>query len=239
MTTQNTQPPPPAGFWKIRHLLVALGVLVLLVVLMVRGCGSDESGHNEAGREGDMPRQAVVVQIPASQWPQQQAPVQPPAPPQPGYGYIPPQPGYGYPQQQPQALQPQAPAVDSGNPWAVQTPRSYNYGQPDSAQWGRTQQQRVPQYVPPPSQSMPRYRPLDEDKGSRVEVRPAPQPPVQSYRPAAPYDRLSGSSFGEGAPTYPYGAYPGYYGSGAYGVPVTPYPGYPGMVPGAGWPGMW
>lgn len=243
MTTQQTPPPTTAGFWKVRHLLVGLGVLVLLVMLMVRGCGSDEDGHKEAGQEENLPRQAVVVQIPASQWPQQQVPVQPPAPQQPGYGYIPQQPGYGYaPQQQQQGYgygyapqQQQPPPVDSGNPWAVQTPGSYR--QPNGAQWGRPQQQPAQQYVPVPS-TMPQYRPLDENGGTRVERRPPPPPPAQTYRPAAPYDRLSGSSFGEGSQT-PYGAYPGYYGSGAYATPAVPYPGYPGVYPGAGWPGAW
>lgn len=230
MTTPGTQP-PPAGFWKIRHLAIVLGVLVLLVMLMLRGCGSDDAGEEIAGKEG-MPRQAIVVQIPASQWPpvQQQVPVQPAPPQQPGYGYMP-----------QQAVQPQAPVADGGNPWAVQAPRSYEYRPSAGAQqWGQTQQRPSPQYVPPAAGA--RYRPLEEDNNStRAAPRPA-APPVQGYRPPAPYDRLSGSSFGESGQAYPYpygGAYPGsYYG---YGVPgaTNPYmPGYP-VVPGAGWPGVW
>jgi hypothetical protein len=221
---------PATGFWKLRHLAIGLGV-VLLVVLMLRACGSDEE-KQQARHDDNMPRQAIVVQIPSSQWPAQPAPVQPPAPQQPGYGYIP----------QPMAQPPQPSVADGSNPWAVQqAPRGYDYGQSGNAQWGQPQPQRAPQYqyVPPPVSS--RYRPLGEDNSTRIEPRPAP-PPVQNYRPAAPYDRLSGSSFGEGQPGYPYygGAYPGYYGQGAYGVPASPYvPVYPGVVPGAGWPGVW
>lgn len=268
MTNQSTQtPPPPAGFWKIRHLAIGLAAVVVIVMLMLRACGSDDAGKEEqAAAKKDMPRQGLVVQIPATQWPSQQLPaqVQPPAPQQPGYGYIAPQqqPGYGYvvpqqqapqqpgsgygyvvPQQQP-LVQPQAPVTDGGNPWSVQTPRSYGYGQSGTAQWGRTQQQPAPQYYTAPPSAGTRYRPLEEDNSARTASRPVapPQPQVQGYLPAAPYDRLSGSSFGEGSrPGYPYGgAYPGYYGPGAYGgtygVPVSPYtPGYPGV----GWPGVW
>ena len=128
MTTQGTQATgtPQGGFWKIRHAVIGLGVLVLLVMLLVRGCGDDESDQRSQ-RDENMPRQAIAVQIPASQWPStQQAPVQTPAPQQPGYGYVPQQapaqqPGYGYAPQQAPAQQPgygyvpqQAPAQQPG-----------------------------------------------------------------------------------------------------------------------------
>lgn len=237
MMTQTTQTPPPsAGFWKIRHLVIGGGAIVLIVMLMLRACGSDDADQEAAQDEKNLPRQAVVVQIPASQWPPQQAPVQvqpqvlqPQVPQQPGYGYI------------PQPLQP-PPVNEGSNPWAVQRPQSYDYGQSGAAQWGQAQRQRAPQpqqYAPTPAAGG-RYRPLDEGTAQRAVPQPQPQPQVQGYRPLAPYDRPAGSSFGAAPQAYPYaGGYPGYYG-GAYGVPVNPYtPGYPGVVPGAGWPGVW
>jgi len=266
MTTQGTQAnsAAPAGFWKLRHAVIGLGILMFLVIVMVRGCGDDEP-EKQGNTEGDdMPRQGVVVQIPASQWPPQQAPVQPPAPQQPGYGYIPPQqqPGYGYTQQQQQpgygytqqqqpgygnapqqqpgyGYMPQQPAADGSNPWAVQTQPAYGYGQPGNQQWGQQQPQR-PQYTQVPPGGA-RYRPLESEETRSPPPRPAPQP-VQRYYPAAPYDQPGGSSFA--APTYPYaGAYPGYSGgAGVYGAPGTGYgylPAYPGGVPAAGWPGVW
>lgn len=229
MTSQSTQP-PTAGFWKIRHLLVAVVVVVVLVTLMLRACGSDEAEEQVTEQE-KLPRQAIVVQIPASQWPPvQQAPVQPAAPSQPGYGYMPQQP----------VQQPQVPVADDSNPWAVQAPQSYQYRQP-GAQWGRSHQPKPEtQYAAPPSGT--RFRPLEEDHSTRATPRPVvPQVPVQGYRSPAPYDRPAGSSFGDSAQSYPYpysGGYPGgYYGQGAYGSPYAPV--YPGVVPGAGWPGVW
>jgi hypothetical protein len=237
MTNQSTQtPPPPAGFWKVRHLVIGLAAVVVIVMLMLRACGSEDTGQKEeqAAAKKDMPRQGVVVQIPATQWPSQQVPmqVQPQAPQQPGYGYIAPP---------PQPLQPQAPVAEGSNPWSVQTPRSYDYRQSGTPQWGRTQQQPAPQYYVAPPSAGARYRPLEEDSSARTApppVAPQPQPQVQGYRPVAPYDRLSGSSFGDGSQqAYPYGgAYPGYYGPGAYGVPVSP---YAPIYPGVGWPGVW
>jgi hypothetical protein len=204
--------------------VIGLGALALVVIVMVRSCGDDDSGQPSNSAE-TMPRQAIVVQIPASQWPPaQQAPMQTPAPPQPGYGYLP----------QPPAQPQQAPAGDGGNPWAVQS-QPYSYGQPGYQQWGRQQrpqQQQQRYYDAPPAQ----YRPL-EPQNVQPAPQPAPPPPVQSYYPVAPYDRLSGSSFG--TPAYPYGgayggAYPGYYGApgGFYS------PGW-GGVPAPGWPGVW
>jgi hypothetical protein len=266
MTTPGTQATgtPQSGFWKPRHAVIGLGVLVVLVTLMVRGCGDDESEQGSESTE-TMPRQSVVVQIPASQWPgTQQAPVQTPAPQQPGYGYLPQQqpmqqpgygyvpqqqpmqqPGYGYvPQQQPVQQQPQAPVGAGGNPWAVQQSQPSSYGQPAYQQWGQQQPQRPQQqqqyYAPPPVGS--RYRPLESENVQQAAPQPQPAPPVQSYYPAAPYDRLSGSSFG--TPAYPYGgayggAYPGYYGPGVYGAPGGVYsPGW-GSIPGLGWPAVW
>jgi hypothetical protein len=273
MTTQGTKATgtPPGGFWKLRHAVIGLGALVLIVILMVRSCGNDESEQQSKSTES-MPRQAIAVQIPASQWPAtQQAPVQTPAPQQPGYGYLPQQPaqqpgygyapqqpaqqpgygyapqqpvqqpGYGYAPQQP-VQQPRAPLGDGGNPWAVQS-QPYSYGQSGYQQWGQQQLQRPqPQqqyYAPPPVGSQ--YRPLESEQVQQAP-QPQPAPPVQGYYPAAPYDRLSGSSFG--TPAYSYGgayggAYPGYYGTGVYGAPGGVYsPGW-GTVPGLGWPGVW
>lgn len=257
MATQGTQATsaPPAGFWKLRHAVIGLGVL-MLVVLMVRACGDDDEESQKQSRkqEADMPRQGIVVQIPASQLPGQQAPMQAPVPQQPAYGYAPGQTGsaysytpgqaggtYGYAPQAPAQAQPQAPMSDAGNPWAVQRQPSYGYGQPEYQQWGRQQPQQPPQtYAQPPSVT-PRYRPLDTEQPESAPSRPVQQP-VQGYYPVAPYDRPGGSSFA--APAYPYaGAYPGYYGAGGvYGVPGAGYgypPVYPGGVPAVGWPRVW
>ncbi len=225
---QTTRAPAPAGFWKVRHAVIGLGVLAAVILLMVRGCG-DEEPEQQANSGTDKPRQAIVVQIPASQWPApQQALQQPPAPPQPGYGYV---------QPQVVAPQPQAPVSNGSNPWAVPTRPRSSYGQYGTQQqWGQPQR-RQPQYAQPSTGSQ--YRPLEPETTTQAPSAPAVQQPVPVYRPMAPYDRLSGSSFG--TPGYPYGgAYPGYYGQGVYGAPGGVYgPGWPGVTPGIGYPGYW
>jgi hypothetical protein len=253
MTTESqpaaSSPPPPAGFWKIRHAVIGLSILAGLVILLMRACGDEES-EQQIDSQANKPRQAIAVQIPAStQWPPppQSAVSQQPgyryAPPQsgvsqqPGYGYVPPtqptapqQPGYGY--APPVQQQPQAPVPAENNPWAVRSqPRSY--GQYRSQDWGQPQP-RQPQYMQPSTSSQ--YRPLESESTPSTTRAPVVQQPAQVYRPMAPYDRLSGSSFG--APGYPYsGAYPGYYGSGVYGVPGGGV--YGPVMPGYGWPGYW
>ncbi len=149
---------------------------------------------------------------------------------QPAYGYPAQQqqqPAYGYPAQQLQQ-QRQLPATDPGNPWAVQQP-AYSYGAqrtPQTQQWGQTRRQ-PPVYSQPPGSGQ--YRPLDEKPRSAQQSSSA-----AAVRPAAPYDRRSGSSFGGNGSSYPSGAYPGYYGSAPYGVPAygggwpAGGPGYPG-----------
>ena len=221
-------PPPPAGFWKLHHLVIGLVVLVVLVMMM-RGCGSDEDESEAVSSvEKEQPRQAIVVQVPASQLPQQQ-PVDPQADlrSQQHYGYA--------PQVAPQVLQPATPAAPSSNPWSTRT-NPQSYGSPQPQHWGQPQRSQPQSYRQRPAASS-QYRPLEQPQVAApapVPVRPAPQ--QQLYYPAAPYDSLSGSSFGR--PAYPYGgAYPGQYGAGAYGVPGGVYA--PGGVPGIGWPGYY
>ncbi|MFQ5644193.1 MAG: hypothetical protein ACE5FQ_10925 [Thiogranum sp.] len=217
------------GFWKPRHAVIG-GAVLLLLILAVRSCGGDADDAKVAGSESgdETPRQAIVVQIPASQWPPQAAPA-------PGG-----QPAY----QPPVYVQPQAPlpSADSGNPWAVQRQQpaadagGRNTGrQAQSRGWGQPQPQR-PRYSQPPGTGQ--YRPLDEQQ-SRAGSRSAPTvapPPLPAW-PAAPYDRPAGSSFGaNGASPYA-GAYPGYYGAAPYVGPG----GYGGRWPGAygyGYPGI-
>jgi hypothetical protein len=246
MTTQDVKANsgPSAGFWTIRHVAFGLGGLGLVIVLMVRSCGGDES-DKQAGGDDDLPRQAIVVQIPASQWPSQPAPpVQSPAPRQPAYGYIPPQQDYNYSARPQVPAQSQPPADDGSNPWAVpsQAPgysQSGGYRQPVEARWGEQLRPRQPQqhYVQP-QQGGARYRPLDEPDDRQASSRKLPEP-VQGYYPVAPYDRPAGSSFGAPDPyAGAYGGYPGgYYGSGVYGLPGSGY-GVP-VAPGIGWRPGW
>ncbi|GEM_PF-2071061 len=212
----------PQGFWKPRHAVSGLGV-ILLLVLAVRSCGGDEDETTAKSKAGeDTPRQAIVVQIPASQWP---------VPPAPRGQALSQPPVYGQPQ-------PAAPTVDPENPWAVQRRPAYGYGnrnvqQPSqSTGWGQQRLQR-PQYSQPPGTGQ--YRPLD-DQADRARqnrtVAPAPAP----VRPVAPYDRLSGSSFGSGGVNPYAGAYPGYYGAAPYMGPGA-YGGWPGGY-GYGYPGI-
>jgi len=141
---------------------------------------------------------------------------------QPAYGYPAQQqqqPAYGYPAQQLQQ-QRQLPATDPGNPWAVQQP-AYSYGAqrtPQTQPWGQTRRQ-PPVYSQPPGSGQ--YRPLDDKPRGAQQGSSAP-----AVRPAAPYDRRAGSSFGGDGSAYPSGAYPGYYGGAPYGVPAY----------GGGWP---
>lgn len=205
------------GFWKLHHAAIGLGVLLVLI-FAVRSCGGDADDEtvvkSESGEQ--TPRQAIVVQIPAAQWPAQVAPG--------GQQF------YQPPVSQPQ---PAAPVADPGNPWAVRQQPAFNYGNrnaPRQSQvqgWGRQQPQR-PQYSQPPGTSQ--YRPLDEQPRKARETRSVvPTVPAPVW-PAAPYDRLSGSSFGaNGANPYA-GAYPGYYGAAPYAGPG----GYGARWPGAG-----
>ena len=219
-TDAQTSTPPPAGFWKPRHALIGAGVLLLLV-MGVRSCG-DDAGEDTAVKDNvadNAPRQAIVVQIPASRWPEQGLPAAPPS--------------YQAPVIQARPAMPS----DPDNPWAVpQAPRAATTQQP-AAQWGQPQRRPEPVYVQPPGSA--RYRPLDSRR------REAPQPaapavPVQRW-PAAPYDRLSGSSFGNAAGGYPYpGSAPGYYGAAPYGAPGVYGGGWPAPVyPGVGMQRPW
>ena len=229
-----------AGFWKIRHAVMGLGTLLLAIVVL-RSCGGDAEDERFEAQSGDgVPRQAIAVKIPPPQWQGQYPPVQQQGQPQPGYVYPGQQqgqqPAYGYPAQQ-QGQQPaygypaqqlqqqrQLPATDPGNPWAVQQP-AYSYGAqraPQAQQWGQSRSQ-PPVYSQPPGSGQ--YRPLDE-KSRRSQQSSST---TSAVRPAAPYDRRAGSSFGGngGGASYPYsGAYPGYYGGTPYGVPAY----------GGGWP---
>jgi hypothetical protein len=245
---------------------MGLGAL-LLVIVVVRSCGGDAEDERVEAESGDaIPRTSIAVKIPAPQWQGQYPPAQPqahqaPAYPQqqqPAYGYPAQQqqqPAYGYPaqqQQQPaygypaqQQQQPaygypaqqlqqqrQLPATDPGNPWAVQQP-AYSYGAqpPQTQQWGQTRRQ-PPVYSQPPGSGQ--YRPLDEKSHRAQQSRSA-----AAVRPAAPYDRRAGSSFGGDGSSYPNsGAYPGYYGGTPYGGAYGG--GWSGGglgYPGAGWPG--
>ena len=264
MTDNDKQAASQAsGFWKIRHAGMGIGA-ILLVIVVVRSCGGDAEDDRFEAESGDaVPRQAIAVKIPSPQWQGQYPPAQqqgqyppaqqqgqyPPAqqqgqypptqqrgqyPPtqqqQPAYGYPAQQqqqPAYGYPAQQLQQ-QRQLPATDPGNPWAVQQP-AYSYGAqrtPQTQQWGQTRRQ-PPVYSQPPGSGQ--YRPLDEKPRSAQQSSSA-----AAVRPAAPYDRRSGSSFGGNGSSYPSGAYPGHYGSAPYGVPAygggwpAGGPGYPG-----------
>ncbi len=239
----------PAGFWKIRHAVIGFGVL-LLIVVMVRSCGDEvEEEKVEAESENGVPRQGVVVEIPAQQWPgqypparqtpyqtqqqpyQMQQPYQTQQQPYQAPGYVQQQPAYGY-GVQPPVPQYQPPTSDPDNPWAVQQQPAYGYSAQRATQaptWGQPQYQRQPAYAQPSGRS--RFRPLDErrrDDAQQSRAAPAPAPTPWTN----PYDRRSGSSFGDSS-AYPYsGAYPGYYGGTPYGVP-----GYgAGSYPGIGWP---
>lgn len=221
------------GFWKPRHAVIGAGVL-LLVIFAVRSCGGDDEEKAAKLEMGDPPpRQAIAVQIPASQRPARVAPgaqqsYQPPV--------------YDVPQPQP-AL----PSADPGNPWAVRQQPAPNYGSRNVPQrsptsgWGRQQTQR-PQYSQPPGTA--RYRPLDEKPRASRESRSVPVAPAP-VRPAAPYDRRSGSSFGNNGANPYAGGYPGYYGTTPYvgpggyggygaGLPGNYGYGYPGII-GPGW----
>jgi len=216
------------GFWKLHHAAIGLDVLLVLI-FAVRSCGGDADDEtvvkSEPGEE--IPRQAIVVQIPASQWPAQ---VVAPGGQQ---SYHPPV--YAQPQ-------PALPTADPDNPWAVQRQPAYNPGYQSAARqsqapgWGRQQPQR-PQYAQPPGTGQ--YRPLEEKPRTARESRSVPAVPTvpAPVWPAAPYDRRSGSSFGaNGANPYG-GAYPGYYGSAPYGSRG----GYGGRWPGSygyGYPGI-
>lgn len=239
-----TQTTEQVGFWKPRHALIGLAV-VMGVVLLVRACGG-ESGEDsqqpvaEAGA-GDSAAPVTQAPPPAQQWPQYPPAQQQFTQPYPAYPYTVPA--------QPQARPPaQMPSSDTGNPWAVRGNASTPaYNLPNQAQpggqnsgWGQPQQQR-PAYTQP--QGSAQYRPLAEQPAQPRQSQQAPvvQVPVPvTTWPAYPYDRPAGSSYGDNPPQSPYmgvypgGVYPGagygYPGGGLYGVPGygTRLPGYPG-----------
>ncbi len=225
------------GFWKIHHVAIGIAIL-LMIVFVVRSCGSESGDEGVDAGDGDaIPRQTVVVEIPATQWQGQRSPVvQQAYPVAPAYPAQ--QPVYGYPAQPPVQQQP-AYQVDPGNPWAVQRQQPLYGGsfQPAPQQapgWGQPQPQR-PAY--PQNQGGSQFRPLDESRAATREQR-APVPASSMPRAVAPYDRLSGSSYGENGGAqgaWPYaGTYPGYYGGTPYGgTPYgrTPYGGVPGAYP--------
>ena len=155
---------------------------------------------------------------------------------------------WGQPQSRPQQyVQPQYAQPQYVQPqYAQQQQAQQQYVQPQYVQPQYVQPQYVqPQYVQPqygqpqygqpqygqPQYGQPQYRPLEPETAVETPRAPAVQQPVQSYQPVAPYNRLSGSSFG--TPGYPYGggAYPGSYGSGLYGAPAGIYA--------PAWPGHW
>ncbi|TCK18531.1 hypothetical protein DFR30_1809 [Thiogranum longum] len=194
----------PEGARKNRHTLKC--VITTLVILAMSACSNDEP-RQKVEQRPEKPPQAIVVQIPAAQLP---LPVVQPQ-------YITP------PQPRPQPVE-----TDSSNPWAVKT-QPERYGQYRTQQWGQPEPPR-PQYTQPATGS--RYRPLDPVPAAQPRA-PVAQQAVPLYRPVAPYDRLSGSSFG--TPAYPpYGGrgYPGYY-------PAAPGGAYAPAWPGMGWPGYW
>ena len=250
-----------AGFWKIRHVGMGLGAL-LLVIVVVRSCGGDAEDERFEAESGDaVPRHAIAVKIPAPQWQGQYPPAQQQQPAygypaqqqqQPAYGYPAQQqqqPAYGYPAQQQQQpaygypaqqlqQQRQLPATEPGNPWAVQQP-AYSYGAqraPQTQQWGQTRRQQ-PVYTQPPGSGQ--YRPLEE-KPRTAQQRRSAAPATATDWPSAPYDRRSGSSFGGNGTSQPYsGGSQGYYGGTPYGAPAYG-GGWPGGglgYPGAGYPG--
>jgi len=160
------------GFWKLHHAAIGLGVLFVLI-FAVRSCGGDADDEtvvkSESGEQA--PRQAIVVQIPAQQWPAQVAPgaqqsYQPPVYVQPQI-YVQPQP------------QPALPTADPGNPWAVQRQPAPNYGnqsvsrQSQAPAWGRQQPQQPPQYAQPPGTS---HWTSNRVRPGRLGVYQRPQP---------------------------------------------------------------
>ena len=226
------------GFWKLHHAAIGVAIL-LLMVFVVRSCGGEsEDERADAGVDDAIPRQAIVVEIPAAQWQGQRAPVvQPTYPPAPAYPAQ--QPQYGYPAQPPVPQQPVY-QVDPGNPWAVQR-RQPAYGagaqpmQQQAPRWGQPSRQG-PAYAQP---GISQFRPLDDGRSATQQR--ATTPPA-APRSAAPYDRLSGSSYGANSNaqgSWPYaGAYPGYspYGGAPGGYPAV----VPGtLYPGAVYPGGW
>lgn len=222
-------------------------MLTGFALLMMRACGSDDP-QDQASDDEAVPRQAIVVQIPASQWPQAQQQARQALPQQQQkqqqrYEFVPQQQGYSY-MPQAQSVPPPAPPPDTGNPWAMQ-PQPQSYGSRQQSQpwgdgqtvWGGPQLNR-PQYAQPPGQSQ--FRPLEEP-ATAVTPQPQVAAPAPVYRPSAPYDRRTGSSFGP--PVYPYGysgGAPGYYGApGVYSAPGGIAPGWPSGYPGTAYPGLW
>ena len=226
--------PSPVGFWKSHHAMIG-GVLAILVLLMMSACSDDEA-EQHVDNQVDKQPQADIVQTPASKLPVQQMYQQYSEPPRLGYVYV-----------LPPAPQQKIPEPANSNPWAVQT-RPRNYGQSSFRQWDQPQA-RQPQYVQPQQHRQPspgsQYRPLEPEQATAAPRAPVAQQPAPGYRPVAPYDRISGSSFG--TPAYPYGGggypgypgYQGYYGSGVYGMPGGGYAPHWPAGSGMGWPGYW
>ena len=220
------------GFWKLHHAAIGIAIL-LLMIFVVRSCGGEsEDERIDAEVDDAIPRQTIVVEVPATQWQRQPAPVTQQAYPPPAPVYPAQQPQYRYPVQPPAPPQPVY-QVDPENPWAVRR-RQPAYGggsqpmQQQAPRWGQPSRQG-PAY---PQPGISQFRPLDDNRSTAYEQRPAtPAAP----RPAAPYDRLSGSSYGANRNeqgSWPYtGAYQGY---SPYGVAPG---GYPAVVPGTVYPG--
>lgn len=195
----------PSRFGTLNRAL-HVGVISVAIMLMLSACSDDRPashGENQAGKPG----QGIMLQSAAGRAqqplsPQYVAPAPPPQPP--------------------------AAAPAKANPWAVQTqPREYR--QYRSRQWGQAQPPQ-PQYVQPPSG--PQYRPLEPQTSAPTRRAPVIEQPRQGYRPVAPYDRLSGSSFGTPGYYSPYGgASAGYYQPWVY---IAPGPMYAPQ-----WPGYW
>ncbi|MCO6411847.1 MAG: hypothetical protein J5I92_03800 [Thiogranum sp.] len=209
---QHAAAPAPAGFWKIRHAVIAAVVLGLFTLLVVKSCDGDaEDDSSRGSADKALPRQGIAVQRPEPGWAGQYAPAQP----QPGYGYpqqppgynVPPQPGYGYPQPQQPAYggaqqpgygysqQQQQPAYGGAQPPA--------YGYPQSQQqtgYGYPQQQPGYSVQPPPA-----YATVDPDNpwatqqhrpyGYSAQVAPpAQQPRWGESQPQQPvYTQLPGA----------------------------------------------
>ena len=251
-----------AGFWKPRHAVIGLGVLGLIIVLAVRGCGGDtEDVVESAEPEQNVQRQSVPLQAPAQGVYGNYPPVQQPYPGQP----------YGQPQPQPQAWpQQQAPVYPQQAPAYVQPPQ-YGQVQPPAGQQPGYGYQ--PQPVPAPQQypvpdpdnpwaaSVPRS--YGQAPGGYGGPATAPQwgqhqheRPVyrdsQAGRRYRPLDHNRSGSRSENetrapAPVWPNAPYDRRGGSsyGSTGSPGAPHPGYYGAAPvpygggypGYGWPG--
>jgi hypothetical protein len=253
-----------AGFWKIRHAVIGLGALLLAIVVLVRSCGGDDVDETADADHGEaVPRQAIAVKIPESEWQGQyprgqQQPYQAPAWPQqqqPGYGGYPAaqqQPAYGYTGQQQQA--------PYGYPAQQQQP-GYGYaGQQQQPGYGYPAQQLQQQGQPPSVDTgnpwavpQPRYGTSTQWGETQRQPLVYSQPPGSGqYRPLDTQPRVAQqrrtAPATTGLPEAPYDRPAGSsFGSNAgTGYPYPGgYPGYPGGAAyggpgyGAGVPGGW